>query len=132
MSAADGATRMGRRQAEALMTSTCTITRVTGRALSESTGQYTDTTTVIYSGKCELRFDSEALNAVDGQGQILSEQRPLVKLPVEGSAGVQVDDVGTLTGHPLDAGMVGLTFRIAGIHTKTRATSRRLPVEVLS
>lgn len=114
------------------MTSTCTITRVTGRALSESTGEYVDTLATVYQGPCEFRFDSEALNAVDGQGQILSEQRPLVKLPVEGSAAVQVDDVGTLTGHPLDAGMVGLKFRIAGVHTKTRATSRRLPVEVLS
>ena len=114
------------------MTSTCEIRRVTGRTLNESTGQYTDTRTVVYSGPCEFRFDSEALNAVDGQGQILSEQRPLVKLPVVGSAAVRVDDVGTLTGHPLDSGMVGLTFRIAGVHTKTRATSRRLPVEVLS
>ena len=105
---------------------------MTGRTLNESTGEYTDTTTVVYSGPCEFRFDSEALNAVDGQGQILSEQRPLVKLPVEGSAGIQVDDVGTLTAHPLDAGMVGLKFRVAGLHSKTRATSRRLPVEVLS
>lgn len=114
------------------MTSTCSISRVTGRTLDEETGEYVDTTVAVYSGPCEFRFDSEALNAVDGQGQILSEQRPLVKLPVEGSAGVQVDDVGTLTGHPLDSGMVGLSFRIAGVHTKTRATSRRLPVEVLS
>ncbi|MHB9004002.1 MAG: DUF6093 family protein [Coriobacteriia bacterium] len=132
MSVADGATLMGRRQAEALMTSTCEITRVTGRTLSESTGQYTDVTAVVYSGKCELRFDSAKLNEVDGQGQILVEQSPVVKLPVDGSADVKVGDVGTLTGHPLDSGLVGLTFRVAGLHSKTRATARRLPVEVLS
>lgn len=132
MSAADGATRMGRRQAEALMSSTCTITRVTGRVLSESTGQYTDTTTVVYSGKCELRFDSSVLNEVDGQARIATEQAPLLKLPVDGSAGVKVGDSGTLTAHPLDSGMVGLKFRVAGVHSKTRATARRLPLEVLS
>lgn len=132
MSIADGATRMGRRQAEALMTSACTITRVTGRVLSESTGEYVDTLTTIYDGPCEFRFDSEVVSPVDAQSQLLTEQHPMVKLPVGTSAGVKVDDQGTLTVHPLDAGVVGLRFRIAGLHSKTRATSRRLPVEVLS
>lgn len=132
MSIADGAISFGRRQAEALMTSACTITRVTGRVLDESTGQYADTTSTIYSGKCELRFDSAVLNEVDGQARIATEQAPLLKLPVDGSAGVKVGDSGALTAHPLDAGMVGLKFRVAGVHSKTRATSRRLPLEVLS
>lgn len=114
------------------MTSTCTITRVTGRVLSESTGQYTDTTTVVYLGRCELRFDSAMPNEVDGQARITTEQVPLLKLPVDGSAGVKVGDSGTLTAHPLDVGMVGLKFRVAGVHSKTRATARRLPLEVLS
>ena len=114
------------------MTSTCVIRRVSGQVLSEVTGEYTPTTTTVYDGPCELRFDSSVLSPVDGQSQLLVQQQPLVKLPVEGSAGVTVDDVGELTGHPLDPGMVGLVFRVAGLHSKSRATARRLPVEVLS
>lgn len=130
MSIAGGTTRLGRRHAESLMVSKCVITRTSDPTFNESTGEYTPTVTTVYSGKCEFRFNSTAFREVDGQSQLLTEQQPMLKLPVEGSAGVRVDDEGVLTEHPMDTGKAGMTFRIAGEHSKTFATSRRLPVEV--
>jgi hypothetical protein len=123
---------MGRRQAEALMVSECVVTRVTGKAFNDETGLYEPTVETVYSGKCDFRFTGTAFREVDGQSQLLTEQHPVLKLPVDGSAGVRVDDEGVLTAHPLDAGLVGMKFRIAGENTRTYATARRLPVEVVS
>jgi hypothetical protein len=121
---------MGRRQAEALMVSSCVISRMSGRSLNEQTGEYSDTFTVVYDGRCEFKYSQASFEDVDAASQQLTQQRPVLKVPVEGTAGVMVGDVVELTGHPLDTGMVGLQFRIAGLHSRTYATARRFPVEV--
>lgn len=121
-------------QAESLMVSTCTITRGGGAGVwNEATGAYDATATTIYSGPCRLIFRSNSVvRETDAQGQFLLEQEPQLSLPVVGSETVTVGDAVTITANPYDAAMVGLTLRIAGIHTQTQATARRFPVEVVT
>lgn len=133
MSLAAGALAFGRRFAATQAASTCRIERITpGSVLDDETGLYVDAKTLVYEGPCELVFSDVAARETTPQSQSVAEQNPVLKLPVEGTASVTVDDVGTLTAHPYDPGMVGLTFRVTGLHTRTFATTRRLPIEVLT
>lgn len=134
MSIAAGVTGMGRRQAEALMESTCTIRKVTGQSTNSSTGAVTDTTETVYTGKCRIRYRNQTVNPADSASQILTVQQLELSIPVtaSGSGNVLVDHVATIDTNPLDTSMVGKTFRIAGVHAQTHATARRFPVEVVS
>lgn len=110
-------------QAESMMTGTCIITRSGERVFDETTGDYTSTSTPVYSGPCRVRFESAVATPVDAQSQVYIRQQPTLHLPVAGTDGIQVDDVAT----------VGtLTLRIVGLHADTHATARRLPVELLN
>lgn len=118
----------GRRFAESRMLSTCAITRVTGKVLDETTGVYTPTVEPVYTGKCHLQLATPRVFARASQDQLLTEQQPILKLPVDGTGGITVGDVATITNSPLDESQVGLTLKIAGVHSATYATARRLPV----
>lgn len=133
MSIQSGALMMGRKQAEALMESACTITRVTGKALNETTGQMQDTLTTIYSGPCRLRAQSARIQQLDSVGQELAADRQVLSLPVgaAGSANVKADDVATVTGNTSDVGLVGVRCRVMAFSAQTAATARRFTVEVL-
>lgn len=133
MTFAAGAVRMGRRQAEALMESTCAITRALTGTVNPATGVRSgDTSSSVYSGVCRFRFKSSAVGTPESGDRGLTAQMPELSLPVEGSAGVQVGDLVTITGNPLDVGVVGLTLRVTGTHFQTHSTARRLQVQVLS
>jgi hypothetical protein len=114
------------------MTSTCVVTRVTGRTLNEDTGEYTDTTVPIYSGRCKVRFESPRVFRRDMESQFLAEQQPILFVPIDGTAGLTVDDVATITGNPTDPALVGMRIRLNGQHAQTSATARRIPGEVLT
>lgn len=124
----------GRLFQESQFLSTCTISRRTSDepVLSEETGDYTHTYETVYSGPCLLKFGQSQPRDIDAQGQLLTEQTPTLKLPVEGSEEVTEDDTGVIDSNTLDAGLIGTAFRIAGVHAQTLATARRFPVEVLS
>lgn len=121
-----------RAHAESLMVSTCTITRGGTDVWNEETGAYDSTAETVYTGPCRVRFPSTVVRETDAQNQFAVEQEPVLSLPVVGSELVTVDDVVTITANPFDTAMVGLTLRIAGVHTQTQATARRFPVEVTS
>jgi hypothetical protein len=127
-----GVTLLGRRTAEALMESTCTIRRRTGVTTDHSTGVETPVWSVIFAGKCRLRFPFVRPQQVDAAGQVLSQQRGILSVPVEGTAGVRADDVATIDSNPSDSGVVGLLLRVEGPFVETHASARRLPVEVVS
>lgn len=127
-----GVTMMGRRQAEALMDSTCVITRphVGEPTIDPETGQEsTPAGVVVYTGKCRLRMSDARANGVALAGQQVAEQSPSLSLPVlaDGSADVRTNDIAVVTS-PLDP--TSRTVRIAGMHSQTHATARRFPVEV--
>lgn len=132
MSIASGVTLMGRRQAEALMDSECTITSVATAGVDPATGEYTTTTTTVYSGKCRLRWPTALANEVDGAGQIIAKQSPTLSIPIEGTGDVLPDMIATITASPLDESTVGLKLRVKGVQFQTHATARRLQVEVES
>lgn len=135
MSVATGVTLMGRRQAEALMGSTCAITRTTPAdpAVDPETGlNNPPVVTTIYAGKCRLRFPFVRPEQALAAGQQLAKERGILSLPMDGSAGVTTNDIATITANDLDAGSVDMKFRVMGPFTETHATSRRLPVEVVS
>lgn len=122
----------GRRFAESRMLSTCTITRLVGSVLNETTGRYDDQVVPVYSGPCHLQLSSPRVFARNGQDQLISEQQPILKLPIVGSEGITVGDVATITSSPMDAGLVGTQLHIAGVHPATYATARRLPVYAIT
>lgn len=123
----------GRNFAEAQMESTCTITRKTGTTV-DATGANVDTFATVYTGKCRLRMDVRRADEVVAAGQTLAKQHPTLSLPVTatGSANVLPDDIVTFTANPLDASVIGDTYRVAGVFAQTHATARRFPVEQVS
>jgi hypothetical protein len=134
MSVAAGIARLGRRQAEALMESTCTITKQATGSVDPTTALRTQTTATVYSGKCRLRFPTGAADDIDAAAQILARQTPTVSIPVEaaGSGDVRPDMILTITANPLDPSLVGIRFRVRGIQFQTHATARRLQVELIT
>lgn len=132
MSLASGATMMGRKQAEALMDSTCVIVRAAGAdTVDPSTGAIVPgTPSIIYSGKCRLRvMTARARGDVVAAGQQVAVEMPILSLPVVGSEGVRANDVATVT-TPLDAAIV--VARVVAPNVQTHATARRFAVEVTS
>lgn len=122
-----------RYRTESLMASACVIRRPSGApVLDEVTGEYTPTFTMIYTGPCKVKSSSTVTSDVDAASQLLTVQQYVLSLPIQGSEGVRVDDVCEVTVSPLDAGLVGVRLRVAGLHAQTFATARRLVCEVVS
>lgn len=131
---AESATFDGRALVESLMASECLIQRQTGVTRDESTGKDVPSFSTVYQGKCRVSFRNARADGVAAGNQAFEKQNPTLSLPVDaaGSADVRANDVAVITANPLDAGLVGVRFRVAGIHALTQGTARRLPVEVLS
>lgn len=122
----------GRAWAESLMQSTVLIRRRSGETRNEETGQIEPSWSTVYEGPARIRFGNAQPRDTDVIGQRIVEQSPIVSLPLATSASVHVDDEGEVTANPLDPGLVGFRFRIAGLHEQTHATARRFPVEVFT
>jgi hypothetical protein len=123
----------GQEAALASMTATCIIRRTDEAApavRNPVTGQFEKPAATIYAGVCELKFPSATTREADPQSQALTEQEPLLKLPLATSSNVLVDDIGEILTSRFNPGQVGVRFRIAGEHDPNHATARRLPVEI--
>lgn len=122
------------------MESVVRIRRQTGETRNQATGKITPTWTTVYEGPARVRFTQADPRDTDVVGQRMVEQSPTVGLPIGederivsgSSAAVAVNDIGVILTNPDDPGSVGTEFRIAGRHTQTHSTARRLPVEVYS
>lgn len=134
MTVSQGLARMGQRQAEALMESVCVITRRGVPVTDHATGQATTPETVIYTGKCRLRFPFVRPQQALVDGQVIERARGILSLPISdpATADVHTNDVATITANTVDPGIVGLTVRVEGVFLETHPTSRRVPVEVIS
>lgn len=115
----------GRKAAEALMVDSCVITRVTGRTMNQSTGAYTDTTSTIYSGKCQVTraADGAAVDVSAGERDV-AVARVTVKLPIS-ATGVQSGDRVAVAA-TLDDDLDGRVVYVHEVQTRTFGTSRRL------
>lgn len=111
------------------MVDSCTVTRVTGQVLSESTGEYEDTVETVYEGACRVQLRNFAVASLplSGERQVVALQLE-VSLPVA-TTGVAVGDLVTMTAAPNDAQLVGRAFRVREEMHKTHATARRLVVQ---
>lgn len=114
-------------RAESLMTSTCTITRVTGEAWDEAKGEYVDTLLTVYAGKCKVQTFQPYESEPDAGGAQRVVQRYHLHVPV--SAGIfLVHDRATITTSP-NPNLVGNVYVVAAAHEKDYQTAQRLLVD---
>jgi hypothetical protein len=124
----------GRAAAEAIMLDACTITRVTGAegALDPETGLRDPAPTdTVYSGKCKVQTYEPHESAKESGDHVFTEQRYHLHLPI-GAGPVAVNDIATVTAASADTGLVGRSYRIAGLHHKSLATAQRLLVDEIT
>lgn len=133
----------GRERALMLMTDTVKVTRPGAKTWDESTGTYTYPPVTVYRGPGKLMM-SEAQGNVsrsDVQGQILTMQQPVLKLPITAPAGDEVegdpgavftDDECVIEASTMDGAQVGRVVKVTGLQLHSNATQRRFPVEVVS
>lgn len=114
---------MGRAEAEALMTDTCTITRPDGPRVTNPDGTSTQPTIPVYTGKCRLqsRGDWSAERDIGEAGLVML--RTELQLPV--SVVFRVNDIVTITASSTQPANVGSTFRIRSEFVKTHGTMHK-------
>ena len=133
MSAVEAMLR-GRRLAESLMRSMCTITRAgTGpRVFDEATGTYTDPPRVpVYVGRCKVQDADRTASEAEAGDREAGVVGLSLHLPIDGSGGVARDDVAVIDSNPDDPALVGRRFVVRAPHDGTLKTARRLPVEAV-
>lgn len=129
-----GPLRRGRAASEALMTDTCSITRVTGEPgpIDPETGLRTPApTATVYTGKCKVQTYEPHESALESGGHVYTEQRYHLHLPI-GAGPFEVNDTATVTASATDAQLAGAAYRVAGLHNKTYATAQRLLVDEIT
>jgi hypothetical protein len=128
---AELATLDGRREAESLMLDACTITRPGEPTTDPDTGDVTNTSTNVYTGKCKVQSkDSATSNPEAGEATFTVVSRQ-VHIPAN-SADVQNGDVVTITASLLNAFTVGKQYRVSGFTPDTFDTAARLPVKEMT
>jgi hypothetical protein len=122
-----------RAEAEGRMVDACTVYRgpYTPIIFDPDTGSWIEpSATLIYDGRCEVQVDGRLVGReIDAGETEITTMRLTVKLPVDTSADVQIDDQVSVTASAHDPGLVGKLFRVTALHNKTFATARRLQVE---
>lgn len=125
------------------MLDACTITRPTGApgAIDPVTGERAPApTTVVYplpgavaplDGRCKVQTYEPHETARESGDHVFTEQRYHLHLPI-GAGPVKVGDTATITAASADTRLVGKSYRIAGLHTKSLATAQRLLVDEIT
>lgn len=123
----------GRRAAEAIMHDTVRIRRKSkpapGTDPDPVSGEYPESLTTIYEGKCRLVLRSNVVRDVDSGSQLMAIQEPRLDLPVSGTGDIMPDDVFEMLSS-VDPGLVGVSGVVAGRFDQSLASARRLPVKV--
>lgn len=117
-----------RAEAESLMLDTCTITRPGEPVTDPDTGDVTNPSTPVYTGKCKVQSkDSATANPEAGEATFTVVSRQ-VHIPAN-AADVQDGDVVTITASRLNLFTVGKQYRVSGFTPDTFDTAARLPVK---
>lgn len=128
MTYAGWALHAGRSAAQALMTDTVSVTRVTGPPgpVDPDTGEREPAPTeVVFSGPGKVQTYEPHESARESGGHVYIEQRYHLHVPVS-AAQVLVGDTVTVTASATDTQLAGRSYRVAGEHAKTWSTARRL------
>ena len=121
-----------RAQAESLMVDACTVTRAGEPFWDEVTGTYTPGAgSTLYTGKCRVRMPDASSSETEAGEASWSLRGAVVSLPVVGSESVRVGDVVTVTASVWDAALVGQAFTVAGLHSQSLSSARRLKCEAV-
>lgn len=106
----------------------CTITRPGETVTDPNTGDVTNTSTTVYTGKCEVSSrDTQAANPEAGEATFTVVSRQ-VHIPAN-AADVRDGDVVTITAARLNQFTVGKQYRVSGFTPDTFDTAARLPVK---
>lgn len=114
----------GRAVAERLMTDTCTVGRLSGQVLNETTLVYANTYTTLYTGKCRIKENVAGDLSIDIGARAGSVRSYTVSVPM--SAVVYApDDLVTVTTSGLDPAQPAITLRVLGVTHGSQITARR-------
>lgn len=117
--------------AEAMMTSTATITRIDPDAepdFNEETGEYTDALTTVYTGKCKVQTFQAFESEPDAGGAHRVIQRYYLHVPVSAGPFAPGDRAEiTAAANPT---LVGNVYVVAAPHEKDWQTAQRLLVDL--
>lgn len=122
-----GAVRAGRRAAETLMIEMCTIRRPGDPVFDPETGEYDETSTVIYSGRCRVKPGGGYEVEPGGTEMILHRWTVSVPMTAEG---ILPDDMVEITASELDGDLVGKELAVVEVPAGSQLTARRLVCEV--
>lgn len=118
----------GRAVAEQLMVDTCTIVRPAPAVFNEATLKLVPAAPFqVYAGPCQVQHGSGGPVTAEEQAgdREALEQTRVVKLPVA-AVNVGLGDVVTVTACLLDPSLVGRTYVVRAVASKSYLTARRL------
>lgn len=118
----------GRRAAEALMIDACRITSGGEPVTDPDTGEVTNTRTVVYQGKCEVKSQALAVSTPDAGGATFTVVPSVVKIPAN-AANIKDGYEVEITASALNSFTVGKVYRVSGFTPDTFDTAFRLPVK---
>lgn len=121
----------GRAAAEARMVDACTVQRKTGESEGPG-GVISPTWSQVYAGKCRVQVRTEAGSPADvGEASVIITRHE-IHLPIS-AVGILEGDQVTMTAATYDPDLVGRTYAVRDVLTKSEATARRVTaVEVSS
>lgn len=125
---ATSATLRGRKAAEKKMIDSCRITSGGAPVTDPETGEVTNTRTVVYQGKCEVKSQALAVSTPDAGGATFTVVPSVVKIPANAAEirdGYEVE----ITASALNSFTVGKVYRVEGFTPDTFDTAARLPVK---
>lgn len=118
----------GRAAANALMTDTCTVTRISTATTNATTGAVTAASAVVYTGRCRVQSYQPFEETPEVGERTATVQRYGAHFPM-GAFVPTVGDVVTITASTHTPAMVTKKYRIVAPFTKTHATAQRCYVE---
>lgn len=116
-----------RAAAESLMSAQVVITRPGAQTYNATTKQYDAATVTVYTGPGRVRPYSHRDQRLTVADQVFTSGPHILSLPVEGSEGVEKDDIVTVTAAD-DPGLVGRSFTIVFASAYSHGTARRFPL----
>lgn len=127
----DQVLREGRALAEARMTDTCVVERLTGHgAQNEATGAEEPAYETVFVSKCRVQEGSTNIGQQDIAGQRFTPNTVEVHLPADCPAVVDNDRVRiTAIGSLTPAKMMGRVFYVGADQVKSQGTATRLRVD---
>lgn len=84
-----------------------------------------------YTGPAQIKYVSDTVSDQDTAGQVTAEQKPIVKIPIDGALLYEGDEI-IVDSSSADATLQGRRYRIAGSPEAGQTSSHRYPLVELS